>query len=70
MVKIKRLAKLTDTFLDIEPPITEKELQDRQVDYPVLTPARMTLKSNDQVYRPTKFKWKGPNKRSSSKSLR
>ena len=59
MVKIKRLAKVADTFLGIEPPITEEELQDRQVDYPVLTPAKMTAKSNDQLYRPTKFKWKG-----------
>lgn len=59
MVKIKRLAKLSDSFLKIEPPITKDELQDRQVDYRTLTPSRMALKSNDQLYRPTKFKWKG-----------
>jgi len=58
MVKIKRLADVTDSFLNIAPPITDQELQDRNDDYPSLTPSRFTLKSNIQVYRPTKFKWK------------
>src|SRR5699024_5183559 len=59
MTKMKRLTQPTDTFLNIDPPITENGLQEREIDYPMITPSRMTLKSNYQLYRPTKFEWKG-----------
>lgn len=59
MTKMKRLTQPTDAFLNIIPPITEKELQEREKDYHMLTPSRMALKSNEQAYRPTAFIWKG-----------
>lgn len=58
MVKLKRLTHPTDKFLHIIPPVTSTELQEREKDYPLLTPSRMTLKSNEQLYRPTELTWK------------
>ncbi|WP_223639306.1 hypothetical protein [Planococcus sp. 4-30] len=59
MVKIKRLANLTDSICFVEPNIPSSELTQRNVDYPILSDKKMKTKYVKFAYRPTHFTWKG-----------
>ena len=59
MVKIKRLANLTDSICQIDPNIPSSELTQRNNDYPILSDKGMKTKYVKFAYRPTHFTWKG-----------
>lgn len=59
MMVYKRLSELTDTFLQIEPPNSLKELQERTDTYEKLTPKKFAFKVSKIAFQPVEFRWKG-----------
>lgn len=59
MTVYKRLTESTDTFLEIESPVTTKQLQERTKDYEKLTPKKFAFKVNKYAFQPVYFHWKG-----------
>lgn len=59
MTIYKELCTSADTFIKPKPFLTPKEIQDRQKDYPLLTPKKFSFKENKLAFRPMKFEWQG-----------
>lgn len=59
MSKMKRLAQQSDTLIQIEPPITPDDLDQRNSLYHLLEPKEFKSQFQQQVYRPTEFTMDG-----------
>ncbi|MGD6994761.1 transposase [Sutcliffiella horikoshii] len=55
MTKLKRLATRDDSIVKIQFPLTEKDLDDRKVQYDLLTPKQFATRYNDSLFKPIVF---------------
>ncbi|MBA2876854.1 hypothetical protein [Thermaerobacillus caldiproteolyticus] len=58
MAKLKRLARLNDGIVNIVEPVTEEELLDRQLHYPLMKLQQFSRKFSSP-YRPVEFDFEG-----------
>lgn len=59
MANLKRLAVTDDELLSVKNPITDSEIQQRHMDYPLLTEKRFAKKYNELLFEPIEFTYKG-----------
>lgn len=58
MSKLKKLSNSTDSFIQVNLPVTSEELEERSMDYEQITPVKMALKYNDEIYKEIQFLWR------------
>jgi hypothetical protein len=59
MVKIKRLATLTDPVCGVEPNVTSAELTQRRKDFDTLSDKKMKTAYNNSIFKPVHLNWDG-----------
>jgi hypothetical protein len=57
--KLKRIAKLDDSVVKIKCPISQQEINERTLDYPVMTPFQFSKKYSDMLFKPVPITYKG-----------
>lgn len=59
MSKLKQLLPNGKDIVEVECPIIDDELLDRQLQYPLLSPIKFAKRYQDMLFKPNHFSWKG-----------
>lgn len=59
MAKLKRLLPKDKDIVEIECPVNDDEVLDRQLHYPLLSPMKFAKRYHDMLFQPTHFTWNG-----------
>lgn len=61
MTIYKEFCTPADTFIKPKPFLSNKEIEDRQTNYPTLEPKKFSFKENKLAFRSMEFEWQGKN---------
>lgn len=59
MSKLKQLLSKEKEIVEVECPVSDDELLDRQLQYPLLLPMKFAKRYQDMLFKPNHFSWKG-----------
>lgn len=59
MSKLKQLVPKDEDIVEVDCPVNEDELMDRQLHYPLLSPMKFAKRYHDMLFKPVHFTWNG-----------